>query len=957
MGIRLRIVVWLGVMISAVPCRAAETTAGTSALDEARDLFMQGYYRAAVEKYEPMLQDDATRLAATLGLVECFEQQGKYTEALDRLNEVESLGAESADWHTAVGKFRRHIGAYPEAVQAFRTALRIDGGHPAARVGLGDVYEILGDKEHAIEAYAWFDGRLDDRLMQEAETLTLVARGLYRFSVLSRHPNLVRRTNYILHELLQPAYEKFDRTYWPARLASGELLLSKYNLQQAKADFDAARALNSNLADAYVGLGNIALVGWDFDEAEKRVTSALEINPNHVAARQLLIETRMTERRYADAAKEADRALEINPNDLFTLSLAAAARIRSGDSQGAKEFTDRVAAINPRCGLVHFVIAEWLTAARQFPEAERHYRKAIEADPEDARPRSELGLMYMQWGREEQARVALDEAWTLDPFNKQTYNTLELLDSLETFDRYHTAHFTVHYDAEKDAVLAPYFGDYLESIYEEVCGDFGIELEETTIIEVFPDHAQFGVRITGKPWIHTIGASTGRVIAMDAPRKGASGKPFNWERVLRHEFTHTVTLAATRNRIPHWFTEGLAVLQEDAPRSYRWQRMLARRVRADQLFTLTTIDWGFIRPRRRDDREVAYAQSEWMCEYLIEKYGYGILNRMIAAFRDGRNQEQVFTETVGTSPEEFSEAFKPWATAQVRSWRLRADPVESPLKLKALLLFKSRDAALHGRLARALVAEGEFEAAHAAASRAIELDENNIDAMEVLARFLMARADRAEPGQREEAYAELEPLLERLAAADRNNPTPAEMLGKIALQRDDHDVAVRWFERLKRLRPANPAAYQGLAGIYLQRNEPKKALPALIELWRTDENDASLPLQIAGIFERQPGREADAMLWYRRALAIDPYAIDPHVARAKLAEKTARWDVAIREHRALCHLEPSEAKHFAALARAYANAGHDEKARTAAHQAVKLDPDSPAAEMLPDSNKTPAPNP
>jgi hypothetical protein len=39
---------------------------------------------------------------------------------------------------------------------------------------------------------------------------------------------------------------------------------------------------------------------------------------------------------------------------------------------------------------------------------------------------------------------------------------------------------------------------------------------------------------------------------MVAPRKGeVTMGPFNWATVLRHEYTHTITLAATDNRIPH----------------------------------------------------------------------------------------------------------------------------------------------------------------------------------------------------------------------------------------------------------------------------------------------------------------------------------------------------------------------------------------------------------------------
>ena len=93
------------------------------------------------------------------------------------------------------------------------------------------------------------------------------------------------------------------------------------------------------------------------------------------------------------------------------------------------------------------------------------------------------------------------------------------------------------------------------------------------MIEVFPSHGCVHAcqGQTGGPWLATVGASTGRVIAMDAPRKGekASG-PFNWAQVLRHEFTHTVTLGETDNRIAHWFTEGLAVQEEHSPLQWAW---------------------------------------------------------------------------------------------------------------------------------------------------------------------------------------------------------------------------------------------------------------------------------------------------------------------------------------------------------------------------------------------------
>jgi hypothetical protein len=103
------------------------------------------------------------------------------------------------------------------------------------------------------------------------------------------------------------------------------------------------------------------------------------------------------------------------------------------------------------------------------------------------------------------------------------------------------------------------------------------------VIELHPDHKSFAVRITGMPWIHTIAASTGPLIALEAPREGAPALhlgTFDWQEVLRHEYVHTVTLEQTRNRIPHWLTEAAAVTMETAPRKYETCQMLARELAA-----------------------------------------------------------------------------------------------------------------------------------------------------------------------------------------------------------------------------------------------------------------------------------------------------------------------------------------------------------------------------------------
>src|SRR5205085_11210118 len=233
-----------------------------------------------------------------------------------------------------------------------------------------------------------------------------------------------------------------------------------------------------------------------------------------------------------------------------------------------------------------------------------------------------------------------------------------------------TEHFVVMYDAKQDPVIPEYFGDYLESVHAEICRDFnhdpskvmrgtdanGKPIYHKTTIEVFPTHDAFSVRTTGSPWIGTVGASTGRVIALCAPRK-ASGTmgTFKWAQVLRHEFTHTVNLAATDNRIAHWMTEGLAVLEEHSPPRWEWVPMLYDAVKNKKLFSINDLTWGFVRPKKPSDRQLAYAQSFWICQYINEKYGHDAILKMLAEFKNGKSEADTFKKVRGIETARFEQ--------------------------------------------------------------------------------------------------------------------------------------------------------------------------------------------------------------------------------------------------------------------------------------------------------------
>ena len=94
----------------------------------------------------------------------------------------------------------------------------------------------------------------------------------------------------------------------------------------------------------------------------------------------------------------------------------------------------------------------------------------------------------------------------------------------------------------------------------------------------------------------------------------------------------------------------------------------------NQLFDLDEIKWAFVRPKRPSDRTLAYAQGHWMVQFMREAYGKNVITQLLDRYARGETEVKAFPEVLGISREQFMSDFKNWATLQVASWGLAAEP-------------------------------------------------------------------------------------------------------------------------------------------------------------------------------------------------------------------------------------------------------------------------------------------
>ncbi len=485
-----------------------------------------------------------------------------------------------------------------------------------------------------------------------------------------------------LMRLLARGRDEVDRLDWTVRLAEAELLFSKRQFSEAADALNEVIRLNPGLARAWYLAGRMRVEGFDFAGATQ-IAARLDALASEVpgAARRtsvyadLLLARTMLRQGDWRAGLEALRpTLARYPKMREALAVEAALVASSFAFADAEALLSAFDARSPGSPMALYEAGRELAFGRQYEEAADLLERANALLPTWADPVLELGLLEMQSGRDDRARLWLRRAVRMDPFNRRAENSFRVIEELASYNTLESDHFIVRYKPGIDALLAREMIEEAERIHERVAGDGPGGIDHTpprkTTVELMPDHEWFSVRITGMPAIHTMAAATGPVIAMESPRGGARQSVgfYDWARVLQHEYAHTVTLSRTRNRIPHWFTEAAAVHLEDRPMPPEWIGLLASAYREGRLFDLDKINLGFIRPERPADRSLAYAQGAWMYRFIIDAWGDRAPLELMDQYAKGRSEREAVREVLGVEVHEFMKLFMIRAREDLQSW-------------------------------------------------------------------------------------------------------------------------------------------------------------------------------------------------------------------------------------------------------------------------------------------------
>ena len=290
----------------------------------------------------------------------------------------------------------------------------------------------------------------------------------------------------------------------------------------------------------------------------------------------LLVDHLIAGEEYEAANKLLVRVFTVNPWQPEAWASRAVLRHLVSDADGEKAARDKALQFwrsNPH---VDFLIGKNLSQKYRFAEGAAAQRRALAFDSNFVPAKAQLAEDLLRLGNEAEGWRLTDEVRKQDEYDVTIFNLLTLKDKLAKFTTLTNADIILRMATNE----APVYGEEVLALLSRcratVAAKYGATLSGPTVVEIFPEQKDFGVRTFGMPDNPGyLGVCFGAVITANSPASQTSHAA-NWQAVLWHEFTHVVTLQMTRNKMPRWLSEGISVFEELQADPTWGQRMTVR---------------------------------------------------------------------------------------------------------------------------------------------------------------------------------------------------------------------------------------------------------------------------------------------------------------------------------------------------------------------------------------------
>ena len=555
---------------------------------------------------------------------------GQYSNCAEVCTQAIAEREYEEEWRSLLAKSQFALGRYVEADVTLSNALDRYSWSVPLRLLAHEILPYSGDTNRAGEALQQIEALIASRSdwrVRDAASLLAIGRAALLLGADARK---------VQDNILEPA-RKANPDNREVYLTLGELALDKHDFNLAAKQFNIGLKKFPDDPDLHFGLAR-AFQSGNRKEMLEHVAAVLEQNTNHVGAMLLLVDHLIAGEEYEAADKLLVRAFTVNPWSPEAWANRAVLRHLASDADGEKAAREKALRFWPANPQVDYLIGKNLSQKYRFAEGAAAQRRAIAFDASFVPAKAQLAVDLLRLGSESEGWRLAEEARKQDEYDVTMFNVLTLKDKLAKFTTLTNADFILRMSTNE----APVYGEevlaLLSRARSNVVAKYGATLSGPTVVEIFPEQKDFGVRTFGMPDNPGyLGVCFGAVITANSPAS-QTAHAANWQAVLWHEFTHVVTLQMTRNKMPRWLSEGISVFEELQADPTWGQRMTVRyreMILGDELTPISELSSAFLAPKTPMHLQFAYYESELAVEFIVNNFGFDALKKILRDLGQG----------------------------------------------------------------------------------------------------------------------------------------------------------------------------------------------------------------------------------------------------------------------------------------------------------------------------------
>ena len=588
------------------------------------DELAKGQYKSARDGFVRAGRRSPRSVEPLIGLARVYRARGKAQRELEFIERARKLAPDSPLVLNTWGEYLLLRGKAAEAHSAFHRASRAPNHSWKVWTNLGRARLRLGDFEGARMAFEHVVDAYNQNPRNDYESLIAAA-------VAASHTNDKRGAL----RLLTRAAKMPNVVPVEALVASGHLFYSTYQVGDAISDFKKALNLNPRNSEALAGLALCKEHDHQYRHAAILANKAITTDALCLPAYLLLAHIKLVENDTAGVNEYVAKVAAVDSEHPELLAIKACERFIANDQVTMEKVLEKRHSVAPNDGSLLLALGRLAMLQRRNSEAEQFLRRGLERNPRDAKLYKALGEILIRDGRGTEARQMLERAHRIDKHMVTVVNYLKVINYMaeEYVVSLPKDDVLVHTEL-RDGFWRPRLINEINGIVSRYRQSYAYHHQQPLIVEIFPEQKWLAARSVGLPYIPALGVCFGRVVCVDSPL--VKCKPFHWRAVLAHELSHAFTLGVTEGRIPRWFTEGLAQLDERVERPLEQVRSFKLYAELQELPEMDKFEKPFLQPRSPYDISSAYYQAFLATRWLFERYGDKGIQKMLKALGDKR---------------------------------------------------------------------------------------------------------------------------------------------------------------------------------------------------------------------------------------------------------------------------------------------------------------------------------